>query len=252
MHFYPQFAWAVPIAFKDAIANYSFGEGDILYDTPKAYQQWSEALIYLQYSIQVTYPPRNFNVKASKKSLKRNWASPVKLSLVNHKNNSRQHRETTQGKLFTLLWHGNIDMLNMEVQSIELPLSLLHAKKYIPDTISAFKGLITTTMIDPLFFILPYDLVNDISAKKIIKLNAILKKDFNVIGFDLPASGVGINIDTASLFSPTIYFKCFVIYSNNLDRIHELLKSALYAPDINAKHQRFNLKTHGLLTNFNR
>ncbi len=242
MDFYQQFAWAAPKAFKDAIANYSFGEGDILYDTTKAYLQWSEALKHLQYSIQITYPPRNFNIKASKKSLIKNWSSPVKLSLVDHKSESRQHHETTQGKLFTLLWRGDINIFNITAQVPEFPLSLIHAKKYLPDTVSVFKGLVAAVMTDPSLFILPYDLVNDISTKKIIKLNTVLKRNFVIVDFDLSASGVGINRDIGAFFSPTIYFKCFAIESNDLDKIRELLKSILYIPDTTSKNQRFNLK----------
>lgn len=34
--------------------NFSFKKGDVIYDTPKAYEEWSEALKHIKYSIQVT------------------------------------------------------------------------------------------------------------------------------------------------------------------------------------------------------
>lgn len=32
------FAWALPMAFKEPLASCCFEQGDILYDTPKAYE----------------------------------------------------------------------------------------------------------------------------------------------------------------------------------------------------------------------
>lgn len=51
------FVWPVPIAFKSALEQGMFVEGDCLYDNQVAYlEPWNSARNKLKYSIQVTFP----------------------------------------------------------------------------------------------------------------------------------------------------------------------------------------------------
>ena len=61
------FDWAVPKAFKEPLASCRFEQGDILYDTPKAYEgTWADALQHLRFSIQIKSPARGTTSRLEK------------------------------------------------------------------------------------------------------------------------------------------------------------------------------------------
>ncbi len=57
MEFIKGFKWAIPQAFSDSISRCQFEEGDIFYDTSKAYDQWANALNVVNCSVQVKSSP---------------------------------------------------------------------------------------------------------------------------------------------------------------------------------------------------
>lgn len=110
MDFYPQFNWAVPYAFKEAVEKCFFLAGDTLYDTREAYQVWHEALKHLNYSIQILSPPRG----TKSRSFNLNWQSPIQLSLRDYRNEKKECIDSTQGRLLVFLWQGDLTVLKSE------------------------------------------------------------------------------------------------------------------------------------------
>jgi hypothetical protein len=53
MNTLPNFAFCVPVCFEGSISQRNFQVGDILYDTPNAYEVWSTALQHIRYALQV-------------------------------------------------------------------------------------------------------------------------------------------------------------------------------------------------------
>ena len=121
MKFVEGFSWAIPFAFIETVANCSFCQGDILYDTPKGYLQWDEAIKHLKYSIQVISPQEKF----LSSDFKTNWVKGVQLALYDWQNKgSKTYIDITQGRLFTLLWKGDLNILLKKDDDIPIPLLL--------------------------------------------------------------------------------------------------------------------------------
>lgn len=254
MDFFPQFKWAIPIAFCDAISVCRFEQGDILYDNIRGYDQWDEAIKFLNYSIQIRYPERQGGTaqKISKSVFVNNWWSKVRFEITNYKNNSvKKHVDTTQGRLFRLLWHGNLDALDENTPEPPPPLLLSDAKKLLKDTIGKFKEKARRKILNPFLFIIPYDPINATSEEKYLKINAQLKNTFDFFCIELSPEETGVT--GWQDLSPTISFKCFAINTTDQQKIQNTLKDALYKPSSNnkkatdSKKGRFDLKRHGLL-----
>lgn len=78
MEFFSNFTWAVPHAFSDAVGLCRFEEGDMLYDTAKAYEgEWGDAVKYINHSLQVRYPARATSGEKEKSGgiFEKNWSS---------------------------------------------------------------------------------------------------------------------------------------------------------------------------------
>ncbi len=67
MNFFSNFTWAVPKAFSDAVASCRFEEGDMLYDTPKAYEvDWEDAIKCTTHFLQVKFTAHAVPVEGKK------------------------------------------------------------------------------------------------------------------------------------------------------------------------------------------
>lgn len=251
MDFFPQFKWAVPVAFSDDISACRFEQGDILYDNIKGYEQWNEALKFLNYSIQIRYPERQGVVvrKISDKSVfKNNWRSEVRFEITDYTNNrTKKYVDTTQGRLFSLLWHGNLEVLDRNTPDPPLPLLLDDAKKLLEDTVGKFKEFAREKMPDLWLFIIPYDPTNATSKEKHLKINALLKNTFDFDCEEIELSPEATDIKGWQDLSPTISFKCFAISTTDQHKVHDTLKDVLYKRSSDSGKSRFDLKRHGLL-----
>ena len=88
LEFFPGFAWAVCKAFREPLASCRFEQGDILYDTKKAYEgTWGEAINHLHFSIQINSPKRGIATKKKQdeaSAFADNWKQQVELDLVKY------------------------------------------------------------------------------------------------------------------------------------------------------------------------
>jgi hypothetical protein len=99
--YFDGFSWAVPVAFAEPLAACRFEEGDILYDTRRAYEgTWGEALPHIKHSIQVRSPMRGPGTKPEKEEesvFTDNWNMTVVFTLTDYKANKTKEITTTQG-----------------------------------------------------------------------------------------------------------------------------------------------------------
>ena len=242
MEFFQGFKWAVPAAFKDAIARCCFTLGDVLYDTPLAYEEtWDEAKKHIKNDIQVLSPGR---LQTQTGTFLKNWQSPIRLTLNDYKRNTKTAYDTTQGRLFTLLWRGDPQVLDNRTEEPSPPRSLQDAKKVLPSLLSRFKEVSGAEANALTLFIIPYDTLNETSLRKDAKLSVLLRK-IDVSVFELPAD-VPSKPESGS-FMPTMTFKCFATPEGNKEEFVSIIKKAVYVPGANTETQKFDIKKHGLL-----
>ena len=270
IEYYDGFRWAVPTSFCEPLANCKFEEGDILYDNKIAYEAetWAEALPYLQYSLQVSYPPRGLygdvssndsqidmtddtpNVSSSKTAtqFERNWYSKVVLQFTDY--NERKSRQviTTQGKLYSLLWKDDMQCLSGDIAHPPVP-SLMPSpiKKADLNYLKQANDYLTNTIIQygtSTMFLMPYDLTNPVMRNKLTKVQAMIHSLKPQISFCLPEES-GVIVTPA--FVPTARLVCISIKSAPREEIHERLKEALYTPTKGSNVDRFKIERHGYL-----
>ena len=262
------FVWPVPIAFKSALEQGMFVEGDCLYDNQVAYlEPWNSARNKLKYSIQVTFPrgssasvlPDNSrraaddtkahsNKKLTRSVFARNWSSSLEYTLYDRQANRQEPRlTTTQGRLFRLLQTGDISVLGSESPIPKVPKSLsdLRLNKSVSSTIEeALRGLSD----GELAFVMPFDRRNSVSIEKFSTISGKMRQ-FDAATYDLSLSQAGIN--NPDSYFPTILIKCFVVNKHTPQDVHDALKKILYKPNQNneSNKDRFRLERHGRLLN---
>jgi len=244
MEFFSEFSWAVPTIFSDAIADCKFEEGDIIYDSQYAYQKWQRAIKSLKYSIKVKFPRRSLRVTKGKSETVAlaNWKSEVKIELNQFTNNEPIKRiETTQGRLFTLLWKGYLEILNDGEPEPPPPLFLKDVKKKLIETVEKCEQIADGKP----YFIMAHDPTNKVSLQKHIDILSILKTYFGCDLIQLPPKKVGFN--NWEKISPVICINLYVIGKNEPNNIFSSLKKVLYKPLESKKKDSFSIAAHGIL-----
>ncbi|MDX8376439.1 MAG: hypothetical protein R8L53_00250 [Mariprofundales bacterium] len=243
MEYLPGFKWAVPKAFSDAVASCCFEEGDVLYDTPLAYEgSWGEAKEKIQYHLQVKYPARGSSQSISQGSVfEGNWEAEVRLEL--YKNQSKVvvgHVHTTQGRLYSMLWRGDINLI-IDSSSV----SPLPPKGTQEITKALGMASIEANILGqgaPVF-IMVRDVTSAISNEKY----QIVKQKLNVVTVGNPIvqtpeeAGIINSLD----ISPTIQIVFFVTNLSSVDELEMLVKQAVYVPSKDAEKDMFRISAHG-------
>lgn len=251
MNYYRSFSWALPKAFKDSIALCCFEEGDVLYDTPKAYEgTWADALRYLNFSIQVQYPPRGAKPKVEKDAdtiFSDNWKRPVQLDLWEYPSKTKKSLSTTQGRLYTALWKGDLKVLNLGVPEPPVPIFPRDILKKLPSTEPAVLQKYSQNLKHPVIFLMPFDETRDLFREKRQNIEIRLRHDFSYQLHLVAPQDLGISQDRD--YIPTLEVACFVLDTSESVRVYECLKSALYVPskERETNIDRFRLETHGCL-----
>jgi hypothetical protein len=247
MDFFPNFKWAVPHAFGDALAVCRFEQGDILYDTPLAYQgTWGESEKHINYSIQINHPPRSLASKVDtemESAFASNWRSKVVFELYNHKDKSSKVVETTQGNLYRMLWNGNLELngedeVSPPRQAMQLLEELPVLDKWICK-IPKYQGH------NGGYFLLPFDKTSKILNEKHRKLLAHLGS--HLVSHELISMK---HIKISAEYVPTSEFAIFLISNTSSEgEVIEAIKKAFYRPAKDSKSGKdfFKVKSHGLL-----
>lgn len=232
MEFYEEFNWAVPKAFKEAIASCSFEDGDILYDTREAYDDsWAVAKDKITYAFQIRFPARSKGRKTDENMssiFKSNWSTTVELEVIFDKNKTFNDKfiYSSQGRLFTLLHTGNIALLDKETDQPKIPKLIDELKKYTNNqkVIDLAKEHFSKNMKNVNLFIMAYDDTSDLIISKFSTIYSSLH-EFNPSILNISLSDVELNKYD---FHPTLYFKCIGIDSASPEKIRDKIKEVLW------------------------
>lgn len=240
--FFPSFNWAVPIAFSDAVNLCRFEEGDVLYDTPLAYgKSWQEACDNIAYSLQVRYPARSGSAaKGVGGVFEKNWSSEVRIDLYKNLRKAAAIT-TTQGKLYSALWTGNLDFLEAQKHPA-LPLRL----KQIMPMLRTLPHKLTDNANGHVTFVLPRDISNAISKLKYQKIKTALNPHLHTQG-TIILSPKDAGLPQPETIAPTIDLALFPVTLNSKEQLTELIKSVVYRPSQNAKRSMFRVASHGVI-----
>lgn len=244
MKFFSNFAWAVPLAFSDALATCLFEEGDVLYENQKAYKgNWSEAKKHFDHSLQVRYPARagNKGKELIGGLFKNNWLEKVVFDVYDHRKGTRKEVETTQGRLYSFLWKGDRSVLEMNSDNPTVPLDFKEAKKQLSETRNKADAVRCFGYV----FVMPRDLTNRITISKYVKVEKALSKYMSHEVLILNPEKAGLR--EPELYLPTVDIAFFP--TSNIDRneLEKLLKKNLYTPTKGAKKELYSLDKHGAI-----
>ncbi|MFH1984725.1 MAG: hypothetical protein ABIL58_23030 [Pseudomonadota bacterium] len=246
MEFFDEFNWAVPTVFSDAIAKCKFEEGDVLYNSQKAYLDWGRARSEFLFSINVKYPRRTLRVtKGDTASVaSSNWNSEVRIELRNFSDDkSAQIIETTQGALFSVLWKGGVSWLFGPQPLLPIFLKDLTDKKQAR-LYEAERRCKEEAKGAP-YFIMACDPTKDISQKKHRDVLSILSEKFDCEFFQFSPKESGLN-DWEKVF-PVIKIHLYVIHEARYDELLGTLKDVLYKQLPNSTNDNFKIHRHGIL-----
>lgn len=228
------FAWGVMRAFADPLSVCRFEEGDVIHG-PK-------------HSLQVRSPRRGTAIKADEEqesAFAANWNSPAEIMLVEQKSGDSRNIRTTQGRLYCLVWKGDLNVL--EGNDPPIPLLVGSLLSQLTEIASSIVASLPPTARGGFVFVTPYCTV---SRRLWTKRSSIYEAlaQFN-------AKDVGLRLDKAGLrdhgaFAPTVELSCIVCSGDVKKSVIEAsLKTVLHKPNKDKKTDRdgFQLKRHGLL-----
>jgi hypothetical protein len=230
MNFFGGFSWAVPFSFSDAVAQYAFNEGDVLYQSREAYlKPWGE---FESEMIQLV------KVKDLSDAENGSWDRPCVVEYSERLGGVPVILETSQGGIYTTLWRGDSASLQRAGCALEQPLLLA-------DVVKKFRETSFDKASAGREFLFLRDLSNPASRTKYLKLETVLEPFFS----EKPVvTGMPMSVDIEHrLLSPTIEFVRFLLVDMPTDHLTDLIKKAVYVPAKGAKKEMFRLSAHGHL-----
>lgn len=247
--FFDGFAWALPKAFAAPLAACRFEQGDILYDTTKAYEgEWGIARSHIGHSIEIQSPMRGGGIKSDedqKSVFASNWSSRVEFTLRDYRTETERHVTTTQGRLYWLLWKGNIE--SFEVETVRLPASASELLGQLAETAEFVCHRVPHKNRAGGVFLIPFDIAEQRFWIKARSVRDALQ-DFNVLSGIIGLAEAGIqNVDT---FAPTARIAWFGFADKvKPEEIEQALKTKLHKPSKNKKTDKevFHMHRHGHL-----
>ena len=245
--FFPNFAWAIPKAFADPLSTCRFEQGDTLYKNQSAYElPWSEVTKTNGQAIQVLSPSKGVASKSTGQddsAFGENWQQEVIFDLHDLKTGEIQTITTTEGRLYTLLWRGDINILDEQQEAPPVPRQASALKKLLPEAAKLFQ---TELLPDPevLRFLLPCDLAAGLYRDKYLNVKQKLEAEFETTVRLEQAGSLGGVVP----FLPTVHVAIFSLRGTTAEMVEKSLQDVLYRPLAARKGaSRFRLKTHGLL-----
>ena len=242
------FAWPVPTAFSSALAACRFEEGDTFYSHVSAYvDPWGQTSPLLRYRVQVRFPPASRAVvpEESDGVAKTSWGSSADVDISDLQTGAeRKVASTTQGRLYSLLWLGDIAFLDSPDQPV-CPLSWQHLSKQLPRLEERIHNAHEASPSSATAFVFPVDQVSTVHLYKARAVQSVLQKlaPVQVKTFDANT------LMGSKRYFPTIKVQSVAVATADRDRVHDALKSLLYRPVKGSKTgaDRFSLKKHGHL-----
>ncbi|MCP1675480.1 hypothetical protein J2T57_002630 [Natronocella acetinitrilica] len=245
IEFYPSFTWAVPVAYRRALACCSFEQGDVLYADANPYGLWPRAG-YSPDRIEVYLPERKRGVIEgdTNKLFESGWEQQVQYRRwTNGKPVTDYPQWTRQGRLYRFLWLGDSNELQDEPPETLPPLTVgdLRLKRnhsrYSDVVISgsARSGTGCT-------FAAAIDLTSDRSLGKVRNIELAGKLDLEERAIMIEANTLWP--EEPGKFLPTVQL---AVFRFNVDRkaATAILKQALYKPSPGSQGEGFRVAAHG-------
>lgn len=253
MDFIAGFAWPVPLAFASAVAACRFEQGDVLYSDASAYEAWSADWLKAERgpdcSIQVLAPSRSARATTAEDSGKRfhsNWESPVEIELTGGVGEAAEARTTTQGRLFSCLWHGALGLLDEDAKAPEPPALQRDLHGRLREALPALRRRLLADggAAGRSLYVWVVDQASESSRAKAHAIEAVLAERFGVTRCDL--SPAEAELEGAAVFHPALGLRALLVSEADPQPVEAALKALLYTPS-EGKADRFALSRHGVL-----
>jgi hypothetical protein len=166
--------------------------------------------------------------------------------------------KTTQGRLFTCLWRGDVGRLDEGSDAPSAPALQRDLHKVIEDSAAAFRRefeKVDTAIAAHCLYIGVVDQSSEASCQKAHKIQVALEEGFPVESVELSPAAAGVECSEG--FHPALVLRGLAITTRDVAAIEARLKGVLYAPSTSRdetreqtgeeKADRFSLARHGLL-----
>lgn len=242
------FAWPVPRSFAPAVSHSRFEQGDVLYADPSGYTAWPQEGPTGAF-LQVLDPPktaRAFSGEAEGDRFSVGWGSPVTVEVHAHVGAEPIQQTTTQGRLFTTLWRGELAWLEATAEP-PMPNGLKDLQARLGEAVSTISRHFAdeASLTDGLLFLLAVDEASESGRVKADAIEAVLADRFEIHRVELSPADAGL--DDADALHPALMVRGLAIASSEASVVERHLADLLYAGG-NGTVSRFSLARHGLLT----
>lgn len=242
--FFPGFAWAVPEAFAAAVCAYRFEQGDVLHEQRRGYGALAGRIPDGLTALQLREPPRSARALPGEFEGDRrlaNWQDEVELDRVTLASGASEARTTTQGRLFMVLWTGDVGWLDPDRPEPPLPRSARELAQCLRDEQLRFP--VEASAGSGCRFGFVVDLSSDASRIRAAAVGDALRALAPIEIHDYRPGELGA--PDAERFHPTLVLREIVSPGVEVAAAEAALKRVLYAGSGEAG--RFQIARHGLL-----
>lgn len=250
--YFDGFKWAVPNAFLDALGACQFSRGDTLYSSSIAYQEWNDEFYKKakgMHSLKVLSPEVK-PVSTSGNLFQLNWDEKAEVETYTiGEADSPKRQLTTQGRIYCLIWRGDLSILNINnppPEKIQMAGDILRSLGSCKSTIR--QHVLREVPGAMSYFAFPHDLCSELLNNKYKNLVSGLHSTLDATMFSLTPDK--ISVPDSCRVSPTITLRVFAFGTGNEDSISSTLKAILYREPANKKSNagKFRIAAHGLFS----
>jgi hypothetical protein len=244
MEFLSGFKWAVPVAFVRAVAECHFKEGDILYDSARAYSSSLQSTGAPICSLQVRSSLRasNDSLTGSRDMFSRNWESEVHVDIYRDSNKLTPCAlVTTQGRIYTTLWKDNVVILDPTGTAPDIPQSVTRVTKLLAN----IAGAIRCASHGGISFVMAHDISNHASSAKYLRLRTILEPYFRCKPERSTPQLCGIN--SWETIAPTVEIVAFRVTGLTSGELNNLIRDAVCVQYGGSIVSQFHIRAHGII-----
>jgi len=246
------FKWAVPNAFMDALGACQFSRGDTLYSSSIAYQEWNDEFYKKakgMHSLKVLSPEVK-PVSTSGNLFQLNWDEKAEVETYTiGEADSPKRQSTTQGRIYCLIWRGDLSILNINTP----PPEKLQMAGDILKSLDSCKSTIRQHVLREVpramsYFAFPHDLCSELLNNKYKKLVSGLHSTLDATILSLTPDE--ISLPDSFRVAPTVTLKVFAFGTESEQAICANLKAVLYREAANKESSadKFRLTAHGLFS----
>jgi hypothetical protein len=225
-----------------------FEQGDILYSDASAYDTFSTDSPHGGRWVQILDPPKTARALTTEGEGNRfasSWLSPVELDLSKPPGGDVRRIATTQGRLFSCLWRGDVALLEPDGDDPPAPLLARDLHPRLCEVVPALRrALGGGDDDDRRLLLMVLDRASDASRIKLRAVEAALAEAFSVDTLDLAPPDAGL--DGAEAFHPALVVRCLAIAGAEAEQVEARVKAVLYSP-VEGKADRFSISRHGHL-----